>query len=87
MLSIYRLQTHVNLQFYNLANNSTEIVHVSFQNLNTLDESTIKKLRKCFNYCIFQVGLDDHATSFLIFEKENKLFLQIINSGSGINQW
>ena len=76
---------NVNLQFYNLANNSTEIVHVSFQNLNTLDESTIKKLRKCFNYCIFQVGLDDHATSFLIFEKENKLFLQIINSGSGIN--
>ena len=76
---------NVDLNFYNLSNNSNETVNVSFQNLNTLDESTIKRLRKCFNYCIFQVGLDDHGTSFLIFEKENKLFLQIINSGSGIN--
>lgn len=64
------------------SNSKTETININFNNLCEIDYIALRDL---FSYCIYQTGNDGHATSFLVFEKNNKLFLLIINSGAGIN--
>ena len=42
------------------------------------------ELMKMFTYCILQVTNDNHATSFVFFIKDDKLFITSFNSGKGI---
>ena len=86
---------NINLKFTNISNNTSNNININFTqsstsllkdqtNINNLSITLIQELRKQFNYCIYQIPNDDHATSILIFEKNNKLFLHIINSGAGL---
>lgn len=70
---------------YRFTNINTKVDASYDIDLDNLGRINYRKLRELFSYCIYQVGQDDHATSFLVFEKDNKLILLIINSGAGID--
>ncbi len=72
------------------ANNLPEI----FTNLNMVEDSLhssktnaekINTLLDKFKYCIYQISDDDHATSILFFQKNNKQYVLSFNSGQGID--
>jgi hypothetical protein len=59
-----------------------------FYNLKTYKTTKISddRLEKDnFNYCIYQTGCDNHATSILFRINENKLYVDTFNSGLGID--
>jgi hypothetical protein len=72
------------LNYRNIITNEITSYQIDFNKLNQINIDLLEKLKTLFNYCIYQVGHDKHATSFLVFIKNNKLYLLTINSGAGI---
>jgi hypothetical protein len=73
-----------NLQTNLQTNRQTEL-SLNFDSLNSvLDTTNLEYLKQLFSYCIYQNAHDDHAISFLVFIKHDKMYLLVINSGAGI---
>jgi hypothetical protein len=73
------------LSFSNFRNDN---INFSFdeiiQNIN--DETYIDKIFGKLNYCLYNVGLDKHATTILFEIKDVTLIISFFNSGDGIQQ-
>ena len=60
-------------------------IKIDFDNIESLNIiKNIELYKKIFNYAYVCVSQDNHATSILIFEKDNKIYLLLFNSGLGI---
>ena len=66
------------LLFYNI---NKEIYEFSYNDI----KSNIDKILGNLEYCLYNVGLDKHATTILFQYKNPELIISFFNSGAGIN--
>jgi len=71
------------LSFSNFRN---ENINFSFDEIikNINDETYIDKIFDRLNYCLYNVGLDKHATTILFELKDDSIIISFFNSGEGI---
>jgi len=75
-------------KFYDMLENKISIDIINDSQIlidsQDLNKSNLDKFKKIFNYTIYHVGNDKHATCLVWFIKLNKLHILSFNSGDGI---
>ena len=62
----------------------TNMINEDIGDIYNNEKLDLTTIRNVFKYCIYRVGNNKHATSIVILEYDNKLYLLSFNSGKGI---
>ena len=76
----------IELKFTNLEDNIDIVLLLEeIENIDKYNDKLLK-LNKVFNYCIYQITANNHATSLLIYKNNGKIYVLSFNSGLGIDE-